>query len=171
MPIGSTTGTPVRVEQSGRPALSRMRGCGRARAQRDRRTHGFRRLLWATIAALFGPNIAAIPVVNPTGVGTTSLKTWGEAISPGFWGQSALQTRYRSALVAALAGASLLAVTLATDTAFARGVKTTQSAKAAGKTAKASGKKVAGKKDKSAPDKSAVPQIPLAQGPAPQTSA
>jgi soluble lytic murein transglycosylase len=83
-----------------------------------------------------------------------------------------LQTRYRSALVAALAGASLLAVTLATDTAFARGVKSTQTAKAAGKTAKASGKKVAGKsKDKSAPDKSAVPQIPLAQGPAPQTSA
>jgi soluble lytic murein transglycosylase len=83
-----------------------------------------------------------------------------------------LQTRYRSAFVAALAGASLLAVTLATDTAFARGVKSTQTAKAAGKTAKASGKKVAGKsKDKSAPDKSAVPQIPLAQGPAPQTSA
>ena len=83
-----------------------------------------------------------------------------------------MQTRYRSALVAALAGASLLAVTLATDTAFARGVKSTQTAKAAGKTAKASGKKVAGKsKDKSAPDKSAVPQIPLAQGPAPQTSA
>jgi Tetratricopeptide repeat len=82
-----------------------------------------------------------------------------------------LQTRYRSALVAALAGASLLAVTLATDTAFARGVKSTQTAKT-GKSAKAGGKKVAGKsKDKSEPSKSAVPQIPLAQGPAPQTSA
>ncbi|HZD21068.1 MAG TPA: hypothetical protein VE325_10385, partial [Burkholderiales bacterium] len=83
-----------------------------------------------------------------------------------------MQTRYRSALVAALAGASLLAVTLATDTAIARGVKSQTTAKAAGKSAKASGKKVAGKsKDKSAPEKSAVPQIPLAQGPAPQTSA
>jgi soluble lytic murein transglycosylase len=84
-----------------------------------------------------------------------------------------LQTRYRSALVAALAGASLLAVTLATDTAIARGVKSTHTtAKAAGKSAKASGKKVAGKsKDKSTPDKSAVPQIPLAQGAGPQTSA
>jgi soluble lytic murein transglycosylase len=84
-----------------------------------------------------------------------------------------LQTRYRSALVAALAGASLLAVTLATDTAVARGVKSTQTTtKAAGKSAKASAKKVAGKsKGKSTPDKSAVPQIPLAQGPAPETSA
>jgi soluble lytic murein transglycosylase len=85
-----------------------------------------------------------------------------------------LTSRYRSALVAALACASALAITLATDTAFARGSKGSHAAtaKAGGKSAKASGKKVAGKsKDKSATDKSAVPQIPLAQGPPPETSA
>ena len=42
-------------------------------------------------------------------------------------------------------------MTLATDTAIARGVKSTQTTKAAGKSGKASAKKVAGKfKDKSA---------------------
>jgi soluble lytic murein transglycosylase len=85
-----------------------------------------------------------------------------------------LKSRYRSALVAALACASALAITLAAETAAARGAKGAHAtAKAAGKTAKATGKKVAGKpkSSKSAEDKSAVPQIPLAQGPAPQTSA
>jgi peptidoglycan lytic transglycosylase len=99
--------------------------------------------------------------------------TWGEAIRRGIWGQI-LKSRYRSALVAALACASALAITLAAETAAARGAKGAHAtAKAAGKTAKATGKKVAGKSkgSKSAVDKSAVPQIPLAQGPAPQTSA
>jgi soluble lytic murein transglycosylase len=85
-----------------------------------------------------------------------------------------LTSRYRSALVAALACASALAITLATDTAFARGSKGSHAvtAKAGGKSAKASGKKVAGKsKDKSATDKSAVPQIPLVQGLTPETPA
>jgi soluble lytic murein transglycosylase len=85
-----------------------------------------------------------------------------------------LKSRYRSALVAALACASALAITLAAETAAARGAKGAHAtAKAAGKTAKATGKKVAGKSkgSKSAADKSVVPQIPLAQGPAPQTSA
>ncbi|HEX2351993.1 MAG TPA: lytic transglycosylase domain-containing protein, partial [Xanthobacteraceae bacterium] len=93
-----------------------------------------------------------------------------------------MKSRYRSALVAALACASALAITLAAETAAARGAKGAHAtAKAAGKTTKATGKKVAGKStgkstgkskgSKSAEDKSAVPQIPLAQGPAPQTSA
>ena len=85
-----------------------------------------------------------------------------------------MTSRYRSALVAALACASALAITLATDTAFARGSKGSHAvtAKAGGKSAKASGKKVAGKsKDKSATDKSAVPQIPLVQGLTPETPA
>jgi soluble lytic murein transglycosylase len=97
-----------------------------------------------------------------------------------------LTQRYRSALVAALACASLLATSL--EAAAKRGgaksspAATAKSAdktadKTADKSAKAPGKKVAtgkskdGKKDnKSASQKSAVPQIPLAQGPAPQTS-
>ena len=89
-----------------------------------------------------------------------------------------MKSGYRSALVAALACASALAITLAAETASARGAKGAHAtAKAAGKTTKATGKKVAGKStgkskgSKSAEDKSAVPQIPLAQGPAPQTSA
>jgi len=82
-----------------------------------------------------------------------------------------LKTRYRSALVAALACASALAITLAVEPAGARGAKGAHStAKAAGKAAKSTGKKVAGK-SKVAPEKSVVPQIALAHGPAPQTSA
>src|SRR6266540_3573337 len=72
--------------------------------------------------------------------------TWGEAIRRGIWGQI-LKSRYRSALVAALACASALAITLAAETAAARGAKGVHAtAKAAGKTTKATGKKVAGKK-------------------------
>ncbi|HXL48757.1 MAG TPA: lytic transglycosylase domain-containing protein [Xanthobacteraceae bacterium] len=84
-----------------------------------------------------------------------------------------MNTRYRSALVAALACASALAITLAAEPAAARGAKGAHTtAKASGKAAKATGKKVAGKsKDKAAPEKSVVPQIPLAHGPPPQTSA
>jgi soluble lytic murein transglycosylase len=88
-----------------------------------------------------------------------------------------LKSPYRSALVAALACASALAITLAAETAAARGAKGAH-ATAAGKTAKATakkstGKRVAGKSkgSKSAADKSAVPQIPLAEGPPPQTPA
>jgi soluble lytic murein transglycosylase len=93
-----------------------------------------------------------------------------------------LKSRYRSALVAALACASALAITLAAETAAARGAKGAhatvkaagKTAKATGsKTAKATGKKVAGKSKggKAAADKSVVPQIPLAEGPPPQTPA
>jgi len=78
-----------------------------------------------------------------------------------------LKTRYRSALVAALACASALAITLAVEPAGARGAK---GAHATAKAAKSTGKKVAGK-SKAAPEKSVVPQIALAHGPAPQTSA
>ena len=82
-----------------------------------------------------------------------------------------MKTRYRSALVAALACASALAITLAVEPAGARGAKGAHAtAKAAGKAAKSTGKKVAGK-SKAAPEKSVVPQIALAHGPAPQTSA
>jgi peptidoglycan lytic transglycosylase len=90
-----------------------------------------------------------------------------------------LTRRYRSALVAALACASLFAAGLASEAAAKRaGAKSAPAttAKAAGKAAKPSGKKVAagkkgGKSSKEAvSQKSVVPQIPLAQGPAPQTS-
>src|SRR5262249_706685 len=98
----------------------------------------------------------------------------GRSDSPGDLGTTALTSRYRSALVAALACASALAITLATDTALARGSKGSHAAtaKAGGKSAKASGTKVAGKSnDKSATDKSAGPQIPLGQGLPPETPA
>jgi soluble lytic murein transglycosylase len=83
--------------------------------------------------------------------------------------------RYRSALVAALACASLLAASLATEAASKRGGAKSSpaaTAKAAGKTVKHTAKKVAaGKsKDNKSTSKSVVPQIPLAQGPLPQTS-
>jgi len=78
-----------------------------------------------------------------------------------------LKTRYRSALVAALACASALAITLAVEPAAARSAK---GAHTTAKAAKSTGKKVAGK-SKAAPEKSVVPQIALAHGPAPQTSA
>jgi soluble lytic murein transglycosylase len=91
-----------------------------------------------------------------------------------------LTRRYRSALVAALACASLFVASLASEAAAKRaGAKSAPAttAKAAGKAAKPSGKKVAagkskgGKSSKEAvSQKSVVPQIPLAQGPAPQTS-
>jgi soluble lytic murein transglycosylase len=98
-----------------------------------------------------------------------------------------LTRQYRSALVAALACAGLLVATLAAEAKPTRGgAKSTSSvsAKAAAKAGKPAGKKAASKDDdkskdskkdgkknsKSAVDKSAVPQIPLAQGPEPQTS-
>src|SRR5262249_23009930 len=79
-----------------------------------------------------------------------------------------------SALVAVLACASLLAVSHYAAARTTHGGKSSSAAtaKAAGKTAKSSGKKAAARKskdDKSA-SKSAVPQIPLAPGPAPETS-
>ncbi len=92
----------------------------------------------------------------------------GEAIRPGIWGQANLTRRYRSALVAALACASVFAISVAAETAAARsGAKSSHSA--AAKTVKH--KKVAARKskDKSTSAKSTVPQIPLAQGPTPQT--
>jgi soluble lytic murein transglycosylase len=101
-----------------------------------------------------------------------------------------LTRRHGSAVVAALACASLLAITLAGEAAAARrGAKSPSAAtaKSADKTAKAPEKKVTEKKatekktekkvatgkskdSKSKPPKDAVPQIPLAEGPAPQTS-
>src|SRR5215469_13296180 len=81
----------------------------------------------------------------------------GSAVIRRDWGSAKLTRRHSSALVAVLACASLLAA----------------SHYAAGKTAKSAGKKSAARKskdDKSA-SKSAVPQIPLAPGPTPQTSA
>ena len=87
--------------------------------------------------------------------------------------------RYRSALVAALACASLFAAGLASEAAAKRaGAKSAPAAtaKAAGKAAKHAGKKAAAGKSKggkstkeAVSQKSVVPQIPLAQGPAPQT--
>jgi len=82
--------------------------------------------------------------------------------------------RHRSALVAVLACASLLAVShyAAARTTHGKG-SSAATAKAAGKTAKSSGKKAAARKSKddTSASKSAVPQIPLASGPAPETSA
>ncbi|HVI64707.1 MAG TPA: hypothetical protein VM910_19290, partial [Bradyrhizobium sp.] len=83
--------------------------------------------------------------------------------------------RHSSALVAVLACASLLATShyaAARTTHGGKGSSAT-TAKAAGKTAKSGGKKAAARKskdDKSA-SKTAVPQIPLAPGPTPETSA
>jgi peptidoglycan lytic transglycosylase len=81
-----------------------------------------------------------------------------------------LTQRRSAALVAALACASLLAITLATETAAARASKSSAAtAKSAGKTSKASGKKeVAGKSKDKSESKSTL-AIPLAPGPAPET--
>jgi len=85
-----------------------------------------------------------------------------------------LTRRNRSALVAVLACASLFAVSQYAAARTTHGGKSSSAAtaKAGGKVAKSAGKKAAARKskdDKSA-SKSAVPQIPLAPGPAPQTS-
>ncbi len=110
----------------------------------------------------------------------------------GDWGRADLTRRYQSALVAALACASLLAVTFASEAAARRGAKSSSAAtaKSAGKTAKApekakttekaktSEKKAAtskskdskSKDSKSTVQKTAVSQIPLAPGPTPQIS-
>jgi soluble lytic murein transglycosylase len=80
--------------------------------------------------------------------------------------------RYQSALIAALACVSLLAVSLATEAAARSGARSSSAAtaKAAGKAAKHSARKVAtGKSKDSKSRESAVPQIPLAQGPSPET--
>jgi soluble lytic murein transglycosylase len=93
---------------------------------------------------------------------------------------TALTQRRHSALVAALACAGLLALTLATEAATRGGAKSSgaksspaATAKVVAKAAKPSGKKVAAgksKDNKSASGKDVVPQIPLAQGLQPQTS-
>src|SRR5258707_377625 len=94
----------------------------------------------------------------------------------GVWGQADLTRRHRSAVVAALACASLLAASLAAQAAATRGGAKSSpagTAKSAGKAAKPTGKKVAtgmSKDDKSTSQKTVVPQIPLAPGPAPETS-
>src|SRR5215470_5920120 len=99
----------------------------------------------------------------------------GSAVIRRDWGSAKLTRRHSSALVAVLACASLLATShyaAARTTHGGKGSSAT-TAKAAGKTAKSGGKKAAARKskdDKSA-SKSAVPQIPLAPGPTPQTSA
>src|SRR5262249_36616650 len=97
----------------------------------------------------------------------------GRSDSPGIWGQANLKTRYRSALVAALACASALAITLAVEPAAARGAKGAQTAaKASAKATKASGKKAAGRsREKAAPEKPGGPQTPWAHGHPPQTAA
>src|SRR5262249_9849915 len=99
----------------------------------------------------------------------------GSAVVRRDWGSAKLTPRHRSALVAVLACASLLAVSQYAAARTTHGGKgsAAATAKAAGKTAKSAGKKSAARKskdDKSA-SKSAVPQIPLAPGPTPQTSA
>src|SRR5262249_7430481 len=81
---------------------------------------------------------------------------------------------HNSALVAVLACASLLAVSQYAAARTTHGGKgsSVATAKAAGKTAKSTGKKAAARKskdDKSA-SKSAVPQIPPVSGPTPETS-
>lgn len=120
----------------------------------------------------FPPKYCCNTLLNSSG--RVAQLDLGRSDSPGIWGQATLKSRYRSALVAALACASALAITLAAETAAARGAKGAHAtAKAAGKAAKAAAKKAAGKSkgSNSTADQSAVPQIPLAQGPAPQTSA
>src|SRR5215813_14197954 len=88
-------------------------------------------------------------------------------------GSAKLTRRYRSALVAVLACASLLAASHYSVARTTHGGKGSSAvtAKAAGKTAKSAGKKAAARKSKSKDDKSAsktaVQQIPLA----PETSA
>ncbi|HEX8810029.1 MAG TPA: lytic transglycosylase domain-containing protein, partial [Xanthobacteraceae bacterium] len=83
--------------------------------------------------------------------------------------------RHRSALVAALACASLLAASHYAAARTTHGGKGSSAAttKAAGKTAKSAGKKAAARKSKddASASKAAVPQIPLSTGPTPQTSA
>src|SRR5262249_32960399 len=89
------------------------------------------------------------------------------------WGSAKLTRRHRSALVAVLACASLLAVSQYAAARTTHGSKSSSAAtaKAAGETAKSAGKKAAARKSKDKSDsKTAVPQIPLAPGPAPQTS-
>src|SRR6516164_9213580 len=99
----------------------------------------------------------------------------GSAVIRRDWGSAKLTRRHSSALVAVLACASLLATShyaAARTTHGGKGSSAT-TAKAAGKTAKSGGKKAAARKskdDKSA-SKTAVPQIPLAPGPTPETSA
>src|SRR6516164_8428794 len=99
----------------------------------------------------------------------------GSAVIRRNWGSAKLTRGHRSALVAVLACASLLAAShyaAARNTHGGKG-SSAATAKAAGKTAKSAGKKAAARKskdDKSA-SKSAVPQIPLAPGPTPETSA
>jgi soluble lytic murein transglycosylase len=81
-----------------------------------------------------------------------------------------LTKRRQAALVAALACASLLAMTLATETAAARSSKSSAAtAKSAGKAGKASGKKVAASKSKDKSDSKSALSVPLAPGPAPET--
>jgi soluble lytic murein transglycosylase len=80
--------------------------------------------------------------------------------------------RYQSALIAALACVSMLAVSLATEANARSGARSSSAAtaKAAGKAAKHSARKVAtGKSKDSKSRESAVPQIPLAQGSSPET--
>jgi peptidoglycan lytic transglycosylase len=86
--------------------------------------------------------------------------------------------RYRSALVAALAGVSLLAATFAAEakakhSSGKSAAAATDADKAADKPTKAGGKKLSAgksKADKAGADKNGVPQLPLAQGPQPETS-
>ena len=94
--------------------------------------------------------------------------------NPPDWGSAKLTRRHRSALVAVLACASLLAASHYAAARTTHGGKgsSAATAKATGKTAKSAGKKAAARKskdDKSA-SKTAVPQVPLASGPTPQTS-
>ena len=102
------------------------------------------------------------------------ITTLGSAVIRRDWGSAKLTRRNRSALVAVLACASLFAVSQYAAARTTHGGKSSSAAtaKAGGKVAKSAGKKAAARKskdDKSA-SKSAVPQIPLAPGPAPQTS-
>src|SRR5215468_6599987 len=108
-------------------------------------------------------------------MGARDYPRWGARSNPLDWGSAKLTRRHRSALVAVLACASLLAVSHYAAARTTHGGKGSSAAttKAAGKTAKSGGKKAAARKskdDKSA-SKTAVPQIPLAPGPTPETSA
>src|SRR5262249_14432952 len=97
---------------------------------------------------------------------------WGAQYCAGDWGSAKVTRRHRSALVAVLACASLLAVSHYAAARTTHGKSSSAAtAKAAGKTAKSSGKKAAAhkSKDDTSASKSAVPQIPLASGPAPET--
>src|SRR5262249_46098852 len=114
-------------------------------------------------------------------VGSIGAVKWGRVITAlgsavirRDWGSAKLTRQHRSALVAVLAGAGRLAVSHYAAARTTHGGKSSSAAtaKAAGKTAKSSGKKAAGRKSKDdkSVSKSAVPQIPLAPGPAPETS-